>query len=196
MQPAIAMTKNGVYTQTSAEIDAEMVQVQAARKDPRQFEPLYTRYYKQLVTFVFHRTGERETAFDITAQVFYRALEKLHTYEARGVPFSAWLFRIATNELNQHFRKTKKMRMVSIDADGLHSLKESFAETDPVSDDSRLFAALQQLDEDEMELVDMRFFEQRPFREIADIKGLGESACKMRMYRILEKLKQILTTNH
>lgn len=196
MGTAIMMTNEGIYTQSAAAVDAEMQEVQAARKDPRKFEPLYTRYYKQLVTFVYHRTGERETAFDITAQVFYKALEKLDQFQSRGVPFSAWLFRIAANEVNQHFRKTKKMRMVSIDADGLHELKESVHPTDTAAEDSRLFAALQQLSEEEMELIDMRFFEQRAFSEIAAINGLGESACKMRVYRILEKLKHILTTNH
>jgi RNA polymerase sigma-70 factor (ECF subfamily) len=196
MGTAIAMTNEGIYTQSAAAVDAEMQEVQAARKDPRKFEPLYTRYYKQLVTFVYHRTGERETAFDITAQVFYKALEKLDQFESRGVPFSAWLFRIAANEVNQHFRKTKKMRMVSIDADGLQELKASVHPEDTAAEDSRLFAALQQLGEEEMELIDMRFFEQRAFSEMAAIKDMGESACKMRVYRILEKLKQILTTNH
>ncbi len=194
MGTAIMMTNEGIYTQSAAAVDAEMQEVQAARKDPRKFEPLYTRYYKQIVTFVFHRTGERETAFDITAQVFYKALEKLEQFESRGVPFSAWLFRIAANEVNQHFRKTKKMRMVSIDADGLHELNQSVHPPDTAAEDSRLFAALQQLSDEEMELIDMRFFEQRAFSEIAAIIGLGESACKMRVYRILEKLKHILTT--
>jgi len=189
MLTAIQM-KESAYHRTAEEIDAELIQVKAAQDDPRRFEPLYKNYYKRILSFVYHRLDNKEQAFEITAQVFYRALDKLHSFKPQGLPFSAWLFRIAANELNQWFRQQKARRTVNIDENGLSGLKESMEDSALI--DKRLFAALEELDEEEMELIDMRFFEQRSFKEISEIKNIGESACKMRTYRILEKLKTTL----
>jgi len=187
MTAIIAMTERSYY-QTAEEIDVEMELVKAAQKDPRCFGPLYNAYYKRIVAYVYHRLESKEEAFEITAQVFYKALSNLAGYKSKGVPFSAWLFRIASNELNAVFRKHKRSRIVSLDEEGLSELKTEI-ETATSAQDEALFKAMEQLDAEEMELIDMRFFEQRSFREIAEIMEMGESACKMRTYRILEKLK-------
>lgn len=183
------MTESAVYHKTADQINEEMELVKAAQKDPRCFEPLYTRYYKTIAAYVYHRLDSKEEAFELTSQVFYKALENISKYKAQGVPFSAWLFRIASNELNLFFRKNKLARLVDIDTQGAMDLIGSVEETASSVQDEQLFAALQHLEEEEMELIDMRFFEKRSFKEICDITGMNESACKMRVYRILEKLK-------
>lgn len=188
----IQMIEATQHYQTVDQINEEMELVKAAQNDPRCFEPLYKKYYKRIVSFVFHRIESKELAFEITAQVFYKALENLQKYKTQGVPFSAWLFRIASNELNQVFRKNKASRIVDIDSHGVENLMVSIEEKNTALIDEQLFNALQQLDADEMELIDMRYFEQRSFKEMADITGLNESACKMRVYRTLEKLKETL----
>jgi RNA polymerase sigma-70 factor, ECF subfamily len=189
MMATITMTESATYQQTTEQIDAEMQLVRAAQDNPRCFEPLYTSYYKRIVAFVYHRVESKEEAFEITAQVFYKALDNLPKYKAQGVPFSAWLFRIASNELNQVFRKNKSLRIISLDSENAGDLIFSIDEVKSEFQDEQLFSALQQLEEEEMEFINMRFFEKRSFKEIADITGTGESACKMRIYRILEKLK-------
>jgi len=130
----------------------------------------------------------------LTSQVFYKALENLPKYQPMGVPFSAWLFRIAANEINQWYRKTTAVRVLSIDRDGLGNLKVEVEENGQAEMDEQLFNALQTLKEEDMELINMRFFEKRSFKEICDILDMNESACKMKLYRILEKLKQHLTS--
>jgi len=192
MIAAINMEKQGMYHQTVEEIDSEVRLVQNAQVNPQLFEPLYKKYYPQIVSFIYHRIESKEDAYEITAQVFYKALENLSKYKAQGVPFSAWLFRIASNELNQLFRKNKCTRIVSISNDGLQELTQNIDESASLIADEQLFEALQQLEEEEMELIDMRYFEKRSFKEISEIKESGESAIKMRVYRILEKLKTIL----
>lgn len=182
------MAESSYYKQTVEQINAEMEQVKAAQSNPRNFEPLYTRYYKQIVAYVYHRIESKEEAFEITAQVFYKALDSLPKYKNQGVPFSAWLFRIASNELNMRFKKSKTNRVVDFDSEGFEELKADIEETNDHLDYD-LFKALDELDVDEMELIDMRFFEKRPFKEIADILEIGESACKIRVYRIIEKLR-------
>lgn len=189
MIATINMVESSYYKQTVEEINAEMELVKAAQSNPRCFEPLYKRYYKQIVGYVYHRIESKEEAFEITAQVFYKALENLPKYKIQGVPFSAWLFRIASNELNMRFKKSKTNRVVDFDAEGFEGLKSDVEETTNDHLDKNLFEALNELDIDEMELIDMRFFEKRPFKEIADILEIGESACKIRVYRIIEKLR-------
>jgi RNA polymerase sigma-70 factor (ECF subfamily) len=192
MTATLTMTERGYY-QTTEEISAEMELVKAAQEDPRCFEPLYTAYYRRIVAYVYHRTESKDEAFEITAQVFYKALSNLGKYVNKGVPFSAWLFRIAGNELNSRHRRSKGERMVSLDDEGFTELKTGVEAGTSDHLDEHLFNALQQLEAAEMELIDMRFFEKRSFKEIADILNMGESACKMRLYRILEKLKTKLT---
>ncbi len=185
---ATNMIEFSYYKQTVEQINAEMELVKTAQSNPRSFEPLYKRYYKQIVAYVYHRIESKEEAFEITAQVFYKALENLPKYKNQGVPFSAWLFRIASNELNMRFKKSKTNRVVDIDVAGFEELKTDMEETNDYLD-KNLFEALSELEVEEMELIDMRFFEKRPFKEIADIYGIGESACKIRVYRIIEKLR-------
>ena len=188
MIATISMAKSGFYKQTVEEINSEMDLVKAAQDNPRLFEPLYTRYYKQIASYIYHRIESKEEAFEITAQVFYKALENLPKYKIQGLPFSAWLFRIASNELNKRFKKEKTNRVVAMDDEGFEELKLDMEETTDHLD-GKLFEALSELKAEEMELIDMRFFEKRSFKEIAEICEIGESACKLRVYRIIEKLR-------
>lgn len=184
------MTEPALHHKTLDQINEEMELVKAAQKDSRCFEPLYTRYYKKIASYIYHRLENKEEAFELTSQVFYKALENLSKYNAQGVPFSAWLFRIASNEINLFYRKKKSARVVDADAQGVAELICAVEDASPEVQDEQLFEALQQLDEEEMELINMRFFEKRSFKEICDITGMNESACKMKVYRILEKLKK------
>ncbi len=193
MLTTIHMTEIASYHLTAEEISLEEKQIKAAQANPRDFEPLYKRYFQRIANYIYHRVEDKETAFELTSQVFYKALENLPKYKPMGVPFSAWLFRIAGNEMNQYFRKNKTMRVLSIDRDGLGELKGDMEENDQPEIDKQLFEALQTLKEEDMELVNMRFFEKRSFKEICEILDMNESACKMKLYRILEKLKQHLT---
>jgi RNA polymerase sigma-70 factor (ECF subfamily) len=181
------------YHLTAEQIDSEEKLIRAAQKNPREFEHLYKRYFERIVRYVYHRVENKEMAFEITSQVFYKALEGLKKYKPMGVPFSAWLFRIAGNELNQLYRKNKLQRTVSIDEEGMRELKGDMEESDPTETDGLLFKALQTLSEEDMEIINMRFFEKRSFKEICEILDMNESACKMKVYRILEKLKVQLT---
>ncbi len=188
----INMTESGFIKQTDEQINSEMELVKAAQKDLRCFEPLYKRYYKQIAAYIYHRIESKEESFEITSLVFHKALENLPKYKAQGVPFSAWLFRIASNELNARFKKNKTNRIVILDTESIEGLKPEIEQYTSDYLDKNLFEALEQLSIDEMELIDMRFFEKRPFKEIAEICGIGESNCKIRVYRIIEKLRTIL----
>ena len=187
------MTEASLHHQTADQIANEDLLIRAAQRNPRDFEPLYVKYYERIASYLHHRLENKELAFEITAEVFYTALSNIKKYKPQGLPFSAWLFRIASNQLNQWFRKNKTQRIVSIDTQGLSELKDNIEENKNADTDKQLFDAMQNLDEEEMELITMRFFEKRSFKEISDFYEIGESACKMRLYRILEKLKEKLS---
>lgn len=186
------MTDIASYHLTAEQIDSEEKLIKAAQKNPRDFEPLYKRYFQRIANYIYHRVEDKETAFELTSQVFYKALENLPKYKPMGVPFSAWLFRIASNEINLLYRKNKSMRVLSIDRDGLGELKNDLEESDQIEIDKKLYEALQTLNEEDMEIINMRFFEKRSFKEICEMQDMNESACKMKVYRILEKLKEKL----
>lgn len=189
---AISRMTERLQHMDGASLLEEEQQVLAAQRDPKQFEPLYTKYFGRIAQFVYHRSGDKELSFDITSQVFYKALSNLSKYKHGTVPFSAWLFRVAVNELNDWFRKNKRQRVLNINGEGLQQLRYSMEDDQGASRDQQLFSALAELPAAELELVNMRYFEKRAFREIADMLQTGEAACKMKLYRILDKLKGMM----
>ena len=95
-------------TQSGEQLAAELEIIRAAQADPARFKPLYEQYYESIFRFVYQRTGDEHLTADLCATVFLKALQNLKNYQFRGVPFSAWLYRIALNQVTQHFRKRAK----------------------------------------------------------------------------------------
>lgn len=188
------MTFDTRYHATREQILDEQAEIGAAQKDPRKFHPLYERYYERILSFVYQRLESKEDAYDVTQQVFINALENLPKYRPQGLPFSAWLFRIAVNELNKLFRRNKVRQAVNIDDEHVSEVLTEIGEENTAEKDGRLMKAIQQLEPDEIAMVEMRFFEKRPFKEISEILDITETAAKARVYRILERLKHMLTT--
>ena len=171
-------------------LQQEWLEVQAAVQDRDMFRPLYERYFDQVFRFVFRRTADEALTADLSSQVFLKAMQRLDSYSFQGVPFSAWLFRIASNEIGQHYRNVQKNRVVSAEDIHLGQLAEEMEEEDGARKYEALLGALGELEPEDLALVEMRFFEERPFKEIADILGVTEANAKMRTYRILERMKR------
>ena len=179
-------------TVSQADLEAEWEEIQAAQKSPAAFQPLYARYYDPIYRFIHRRTGNDTLAAEICSDTFLKAMQKLSGYTYQGVPFSAWLFRIASNETAQYFRKNAKNRTVSADDLTLHNLTEEAAEEDNEHLRNLLINSLEDLREQDLQIIEMRFFEQRPFKEIADILDISESNAKVRTYRVIDRLKKIM----
>ncbi len=174
------------------QLDREAELIRLARKDPDAFRPLYEAHFSKVFRFVLHRVGDKETAGDITQQVFLNALTHIRKFEPRGVPFSAWLFRIAINRVNLFFRTTKRSRVVFIDNATIEPLYEEIM-ADQTMDDwmEKLPHILEKLDESALHLVELRFFEGRSFREIGGILDITENNAKVKVYRVLDKMKKM-----
>jgi RNA polymerase sigma-70 factor, ECF subfamily len=180
------------YHATREDMQQEQILVEAAKQDPEQFRGLYNRYYERIFLYVWQRIDDKEVAHDVTSQVFLKAMQNLYKYEFKGVPFASWLYRIAKSEVYTVLRKQQTQRTVNIDSVGMGDMvqemeEDQYAEWMPV-----LSSAVAELEEDDLQMIEMRFFEKRPFKEIADILDITENNAKVKTYRILEKLKKIL----
>lgn len=184
------MAINPHYHHTTDQLNEELIIIDAARLNPEQFAPLYNKYYKQIFNFLYARMDDKDSAFDLTSQVFLKAMSNLATYEHRGLPFGSWLYRIAQNEMKHMFKINKARRAINADVGDLHFICEQneepfFEEYIPL-----VKKLIVELDSDDLQMVEMRFFEKRPFKEIAEILDITEVNAKVKMHRIIEKLKK------
>ena len=181
------------YHKTSLEIKKEAEVIEKAKKDSSAFKPIYESYFPQLSAFIYKRLDDKEVVFDIVQKTFVKALEKLHKYEFRGLPFSSWLYRIAINELNQYFRSQNRLRTVNLESSEVNRL---FSDVDDsIYDEDQiqmLKTSLKYLSSSDYLMIEMRYFEERPFKEIAQILEITETNAKVKTYRAMDKLKKVV----
>lgn len=176
----LSVSHKGMQQATTIKaISEDEALIEAAKRQPERFKPLYEKYYAAILKFVYRRVVSKDDAYDVTQQVFLQAMVNLHKYEYRGLPFSSWLYRIAVNELNQLFRKGSKMRGVNIDTEEIGEMvEEMFGNITIQEKEDVLTRTLLQLEENEYQIVEMRFFEKRQFKEIGDILNITEASAK------------------
>lgn len=179
---------NTTYTYNPAE---ELQMVKAAQEDPQKFAPIYDAYYKPIFVFVHNRIRDKEIVADLTQQVFLKALLAIKGYEYKGVPFGGWLYRIAINEVNMHFRQKKIIEVEVREKDAVELMQEIGQSSNEIVL-KRCLEMIGKLPDDQSQMIEMRFFDHLSFAEIARIYGITEANAKMKLYRILEKLKNEL----
>lgn len=185
------MMSNSIYHQSKSLLHEEEKWISDAKRDPERFGPLYKKYYEQIFRYVYQRMDDQDLAFDVTSQVFIKALHNIHKFEYRGVPFSSWLYRIAKSELYQAYRDRNAKRTVNIDTMQIQEFIQEFDEEHSEKNKNRLLKALKKLKEEDLQLIELRYFEQRSYREIGDILEIKENNAKVKSFRALEKLKKI-----
>lgn len=190
------MSVNPLYHQTNSRLMEELDWIQRAKDDPAHFAPLYRKYYEQIFRYVYQRMDDEDMAADVTSQVFLKAIKNLHKYEFRGVPFVSWLYRIAKSELYQAFRDSKADRTVNIDSVQICEFIEEFDQSETEINRARLLKCLSLMKEEDMQLLELRFFERRSFKEIGEILEITENNAKVKSFRSLEKLKKLFLTKH
>ncbi len=185
-------TVNALYHQTASAIDEELEWIEASKSDPRQFGRLYKKYYTDIFRYIWKRTGDEEQAATLVSNVFVKALQAIHKYTYKGVPFSAWLYQIARNEINLLHRASKRARTVTLDTFQLKEVVSEIDQDDSEQNIQQLLKGLEQLQPEELELLEMRYFEKRSFKEVSDILGIKEGTAKVKMHRIIQKLKDLI----
>ncbi len=168
--------------------------LRASQGDLEAFGVLYEKYVERIFNYVYYRTGNVHDAEDLTARVFYRALHHIHTYTDRGVPFSAWLYRIAHNLVaNWHRDRSRHQEIPLSDAPTIHYKGEP-PEVALMQTQERdaLLRLIRQLPSERQHLLILKFLEHMSNSEIGETMGRSEGAVKSLYHRTLLALRDEL----
>jgi RNA polymerase sigma-70 factor (ECF subfamily) len=170
----------------------EIELINQSKQDVKNFRPLYDTYFPLILNYVYQKVADKELASDITSQVFLKVLTHIKKYKIQDVPFSAWLYKIAYNEAMLFFRKSKKMRSVVLDEELIEGISDELEEFPKEKIMRSMEGLIGRLKQAEFELIELRFYKGKPFREIGYILGCSENTAKVRSHRLIQKLKQEL----
>lgn len=183
----ILLRDNPVTIQTEKDI------IKAAQENPAAFKKLYERHFAAIFSFVLKRVNDKATSADISQQIFIKALSKIKQYKHKGFPYTAYLYRIATNECNLFFRTKKKIRFVVLDEELSEGLMDQLDVEDTYdSKMAKLHDAFKLLKLEEIQLLELRFYEMKSFREVGYILNITENSAKVKTYRLLSKMKKMM----
>lgn len=167
----------------------DRLRVEAAQRDPLRFAELYEENFYRVYAFIARRVGDRHNAEDLTADVFREALANLPKFQWRGVPFAAWLLRIAANAVADHWKRSGQEAQSPAD-------QPEQPDTVEIERHAMLFQLVDRLPEAQFRVIQMRFVEQKTIREIAEELGRSEGAVKQLQLRALETLRAQMEAAH
>jgi RNA polymerase sigma-70 factor (ECF subfamily) len=185
-------------------LDDEYSIIERAKSDPEQFGVLLERHYPAIFAYIHRRVNHWEAAKDLASEVFLKAFKGLWRYRWQGVPFSAWLYRIATNEVRMHFRRGARP-LASLDQ---MSAECGFEPIDPATLEAEKLAAERKVQDYEdflvvrekvlllslkyQDVITLRYFERKSVKEIAEILQKREGTIKSLLSRGIAKLRNLL----
>ena len=165
----------------------------AVRGDARAFGLLYDHYQPAIYRFVAVKVGRREDAEDIAHQVFMNAWQNVKHYRHRGHPFSSWLYRIARNQVIDHYRARKEnVSLETIEIDQLGFSSSSQASLSLKLDLEKVMSAIQKLKQDYQDVIIFRFVEELSLKETAEAMKKTEGAVKLMQHRAIGELKKMM----
>lgn len=165
-------------------VSEERLRIEAAQRDPTRFAELYEAHFERVYAYAVRRVRDRHEAEDVTAEVFHQALANLGRFEWRGVPFAAWLFRIAANAIVDRAKRTARER----GHPGPKREREPAVER--IEEHARLYRLVRELPADQRRVIEMRFTEEKTIREIAGALGRSEGAVKQLQFRAVQSLRE------
>ena len=188
------MVESNILPSNVQELDDRAILALASQGDQDAFGALYARYVERIFNYVYYRTGNVHDAEDLTARVFYRALHHIQHYTDRGVPFSAWLYRIAHNLIaNWHRDRSRHQEIPLDDAPTLHYKGEPpEVALMQGQDQDALLKLIRHLPAERQHLLILKFVEQMSNAEIGQIMGRSEGAVKSLYHRTLLALRDDL----
>jgi len=164
----------------------ERLLIEAAQRDPARFADLYELNFERVYAYIVKRVQDRAESEDLTAEVFHQALANLKRFEWRGIPFAAWLFRIAANLISDRWHRSG--REVT-DEESIGSAQVSPVEIEEVERRATLFRLVDTLPAEQKRVVVLRFVEQKSIKEVASAIRKTEGAVKQLQFRALSTLK-------
>lgn len=163
--------------------------MERAKRDPEAFGEIYDIHFDRIYAYIYRKTGDRQVAEDLTSDTFMKALANIKNYKFTGQPFAAWLYRIASNVVTDHYRARRPV--TSLD----EGLQMPATDTGPeeavlhLDDQQAVARAIQTLSPDQQDVILLRFTGDLKLKEIAQVIGKTEGAVKALMFRALGSLK-------
>jgi RNA polymerase sigma-70 factor (ECF subfamily) len=175
--------------------ESELDLIRRAGSEASAFGELYERHVRQIYNYIYYRTGNHHDAEDLTARVFQRALRHVAAFEDKGVPFSAWLYRIAHNLVANWHRDRSRRPVVPLDDHLASPGSSTHPEAEAMAAEERqmLLVAVRQLPPDRQQLLILKFVERLSNAEIGEIMGRTEGAIKSLYHRTLNSLREEFT---
>src|SRR4030095_12254437 len=168
--------------------DAERLLIEAAQRDPARFAEFYENNFDRIYAFIARRVRDRNEAEDVTSEVFHQALAGLSRFEWRGVPFAAWLYKIASNAIIDRAKRDAREQQSPELLERAGDLNPQVIEEE-VTHRAHLFQLVDRLPLNQRRVIDMRFAEGKSIREIAEELGRSEGAIKQLQFRALQNLR-------
>ena len=172
----------------------EIALIDAARTDPAAFGKLYSRYVEKIYNYIFYRTGSAKDAEDLTGKVFFKAMSNIKNYKHMGLPFSAWLYRIAHNLVANYHRDRSRKTEVSLDHVPGEILPQVELQPEPHvvrnQEVENLLVFIHELADNRQELLILKFVDQLSNIEIGKIMRKSEGAIKSLYHRTLLELRE------
>jgi len=165
----------------------------AQQRDEEAFARIYEEYFDKIYRFVTFRIGDQTEAEDVTQQVFIKVLHSISSFKWKGIPFSAWLFRIARNQVIDYVRKKKRYATVPLDERVADSDIDPQSATERKLDIERVLAATKQLTDSQREVISLRFTSELSVAEVARIMGKSEGAVKALQHSAIAALRKVLS---
>ncbi len=163
--------------------------IEQAKHDPQAFAALYERYVDRIYAYAYRRTGDQALAQDITSATFEKALRAIHRFEWRGVSIGAWLYRIAHNEMTQHFRRQRFQAPLDLLRAEPHTDDNAYQ---MVELKDELQTAFSRLAEKDQEILALRFFEELTSAEAAEVLDCTIKNVYLRLHRALKRLRSLV----
>jgi len=175
-------------------LENEKELVNLARDDDQAFEQLYNHYFPKIYGYVFKRVGHHETAEDIVSKTFTKVFLNLKDYEHKGFTFGAWVYKIATNNLIDHYRSSSKKK----DVVDIENIAEPEApgmgideQVDQHQKSDHVRQLLKELPEKDQQIVSLKYFAEMSGVEIAGVLEITENNARVKLSRALNKFHQI-----
>lgn len=182
---------------TVPELSDEIALKRAAQGDQEAFGVLYERYVNRIYSYIYYRTGNQHDAEDLTARVFFRALRHIENYTDRGLPLSAWLYRIAHNLVANWHRDNSRRKEIPLDEIILVRHSGDLPETVLIENEEKenLLQVIHLLPPDRQQLIILKFVEHMSNAEIGQVMGRSEGAVKSLYHRTLLSLRDDFSPN-
>ena len=167
--------------------------IEPTRAKEARLASLYEEYYDRIAHYVYVRIGDKSEAEDIASEVFLKALESLRTYEERGLPMQAWLFKIAHNMVVDHLRKATKYKTIPIETVEINDESDPQKTAETNIEMEKVAIAMQQLTDEQKEVIQLRFFGGLNSREVSVLLNKSDGAVREMQRAALEKLRGLLS---